>query len=278
MTVPRSLNATLSGASATKGGGGGISGARTDGVASLDSTRDPWSASARKGNAAPGHRELFRQLASRLAAAHDEDVPWRERGRVGVVFSVDDVDGGWKLSGCRWSMCLLVSAGGEDDTFRADLTRGRSEEEGSILRHLEAGHRHTFAHRRPKTLRVGDKVTDDLLLRHEPVRVVSTVPSTGQLHRPVGNDKAEAVPAPTPRLANPSSLENDVLATGGSDLVAQGKPGLPSADDDDVNDIVFHRVTRTARVPARRLDGPRPTSLRGRSRCAHGLARPSDPP
>src|SRR5439155_16321232 len=175
-----------------------------DRVAALDSTRDPRSASARKGNAAPGGRELFRQLASCLAAAHDEHVPRRERGRVRVVFSVDDVDGGWKLSGCRWSMCLLVSAGGEDDTFRADLTRGRSEEEGSILRHLEAGHRHTFAHRRPKTLRVGDKVTNDLLLCHEPVRSVATVPCTGQMHRTVGNDKAEAVPAPTPRLANPS--------------------------------------------------------------------------
>src|SRR5256714_10446878 len=150
-------------------------------------------------------------------------------------------------------MCFLVSAGGEDDAFRSDLTLGRSEEEGRILRRLEAGYRDTFAHRRTKTLRVGDEVTDDVVLRHESVRVVSAVVSTGQLHRPVGNDKAEAVPAPTPRLANPASLENDVLATGGSDLVAQGKPGLPSADDDDVYDIVFHRVTRPARVPARRL-------------------------
>ena len=146
-----------------------------DRVATLDSTRDPWSAAARQGHTAPSRGELFRQLASCLAAAHDEHVPPRERGRAGVVFSVDDVDGGWKLSGCRWSMCFLVSAGGEDDAFRSDFTRGRSEEEGRILRCREAGYRHTFAHRCPKAFGVCHEVTDDIVLRHEPVGIVSAI-------------------------------------------------------------------------------------------------------
>src|SRR5712692_9426953 len=106
---------------------------------------------------------------------------------------------------------------------------------------LQAGHRDALTERCPKAFRVGDEVVDDLVLWHESVGIISTVAAARQLDRPVGNDQAEAVPAPTPGLADPAPLENDMIDTRGRELVTQRKPSLSSADDHGV-DGRLHRL------------------------------------
>src|ERR1700738_4418760 len=100
---------------------------------------------------------------------------------------------------------------------------------------LQAGHRDTFMHGCSKARCVSDEVIDDLTLRHEAIGIGSVIAAAWQLNRPVGNDEAEAVPAPTPCLADPAPLENDVLKTCGRELVTQGKPRLAGPDDNAVN-------------------------------------------
>src|ERR1700724_4342095 len=99
-----------------------------------------------------------------------------------------------------------------------------------MFRGLQAGHRHPFAQRCPKAVRVGDQVTDDLALGHEAIGIIAAVAAARQLDRPVGNDEAEAVPAPTPGLADPAPLQNDVVNTRGPELVTQRKTSLSRAD------------------------------------------------
>ena|SRR5438132_13334034 len=106
---------------------------------------------------------------------------------------------------------------------------------------LEPGHRHALTDRCPKAFRVGDEVIDDLVFWHESIGIISAVPAARQLDRPVRDDEAEAVPAPTPGLANPAPLENDVVNTSGRELVTQRKPSLPSTDDHGV-DGRLHRL------------------------------------
>jgi len=125
------------------------------------------------------------------------------------------------LSGCRWPVRFLVSAGGEYDVFRSNLTRRRSDDERPIVRGLQAGHRDAFAYRRAKALCVGHKVIDDLVPRHEPVRITSAIVAARELDRPVGNDKAEAVPSPAPGLADPASLEDEVCAIRRDEFMAE---------------------------------------------------------
>src|SRR5262249_28610063 len=91
-----------------------------------------------------------------------------------------------------------------------------------------------LAHRRRDRGRVPLEVADDLVARHEPVRVVAVVRVARQLHGPVRRDEAEALPAPAPGLADPAALEHDVADAGAPQLVARREPGLPAADDDDV--------------------------------------------
>ena len=85
-----------------------------------------------------------------------------------------------------------------------------------------------------KTFRVGHEVADNLVPRHEAVRVIAAIATARQLHRPVGYDEAEAFPAPAPGLPHPAPLENDVLDARGGELMAKRQSGLSRADDDDV--------------------------------------------
>src|SRR5260370_31810535 len=104
-----------------------------------------------------------------------------------------------------------------------------------MLPSLQAGDRDPHMHGRPKTLGVGDEVTDDLVLWHESVRILSAIAAAGQLDRPIGNDKAEAVPAPAPCLTDTAPFENDVVNACTGELVAHRKPCLSGADDHGVD-------------------------------------------
>ena len=44
-----------------------------------------------------------------------------------------------------------------------------------MVRGLQAGHRHAFAHRCPETFRVCHEVIDDLAFRHESIGIVSAI-------------------------------------------------------------------------------------------------------
>src|ERR1700724_987893 len=111
-------------------------------------------------------------------------------------------------------MRFLVSTRGENDVSRSDLALGRSEQKRPLARGLQAGHRDAVMDRRTETLGVCDQVADDLVPGHESVGIISAIALARQLDRPVGNDQAEAVPAPAPCLANSSPLENDVVNAG----------------------------------------------------------------
>src|SRR6266852_5290871 len=106
---------------------------------------------------------------------------------------------------------------------------------------LQAGHHHAFVDGCAKTRCVSDEVVDNLHLRHESVRILSAIAAAGQLDRPVGNDKAEAVPAPTPCLTDPAPFEDDVVNTRRGELVAERKPGLSSAHNNGINSAL-HRA------------------------------------
>ncbi len=155
--------------------------------------------------------------------------------RVDVILRVDGVERVGKLSGGRWSVWLLVSARRENDVSRSDVALGSPEKKCAIFPGLQASYRHTFVNRRVITLRVADEVADNLVLRHESVGIIAAVAAARQLHGPVGNDKAEAVPAPAPCLPDSASVENDVLYARRSQFVAERKSGLSRADDDDVS-------------------------------------------
>src|ERR1700758_2542279 len=83
-------------------------------------------------------------------------------------------------------------------------------------------------------------MADDLIAPHEPVGVLAGVRAARQLHRPVRRNQAEAVPAITPRLADPASVEHDVLDPEPRQLVADGEPGL-ARPDHDYADALHHR-------------------------------------
>src|SRR5713226_3557795 len=138
-------------------------------------------------------------------------------------------------------MRFLVSARGENDVSRSNLARGSPEEKCPMVPRLQARHRHAFTNRSPETPRVPDQVADNLALGHESVRIISAVVAARQLDRPVGDDKAEAVPAPTPCLADPAPLENDVVNALNSELVAERQPRLSSADDYDIGGRLHRR-------------------------------------
>jgi hypothetical protein len=75
----------------------------------------------------------------------------------------------------------------------------------------------------------------DFVSGHETIRIIPVVMAAGQLHGPVGNDQAETVPAPAPRIGDLAALEDDVFDPCLRKLVAQGEPGLAGTHQDDVN-------------------------------------------
>src|ERR671911_2055663 len=90
-----------------------------------------------------------------------------------------------------------------------------------------------------------------------------------ELHRPVRRHQAEAVPAITPGLPDAAALEHDVLDTARPQLMADGEPGLPAADDRNAR--LLHRNDPTTA-------GDGSPSRRAPTRWRRGRVLPRRPP
>jgi hypothetical protein len=131
----------------------------------------------------------------------------------------------------------LVGAGAEDDRAGHDLSGRGLQQETAVAPRPQRGHLDAFPHRRFEPCRVALEVLHDLISGHEAVGVVAIVGMPGELDEPVRSDQTEALPAPPPALPDPLPLEHHVGNARLRELVADGEPGLATADNDDLDPI-----------------------------------------
>jgi hypothetical protein len=128
-----------------------------------------------------------------------------------------------------------VGAGRDDEEVGSDVALGRPQHE-AVAAAFDAFDVDSLAHGRAGGVAL--EVADDLVPRHEPVRIGPVVGAARQLHGPVRRHETEAVPAITPGLADAAPLEDDVLDAAACELAADRQSGLAAADDHDAS--VFH--------------------------------------
>src|SRR3989337_111747 len=104
---------------------------------------------------------------------------------------------------------------------------------------LDRQRRDPFADRQRERVAIPLQVGDDLIARHESVRVVAVVWPVRKLDGPVRRDEAEGVPSVAPALPDASGLEHDMLNAIALELSTGGQPCLATADNDRFE--FFHR-------------------------------------
>src|SRR5262249_42769148 len=182
-----------------------------------------------------------------------------------VVRRIDDEYRRREVTCSGWSMWLLVPARGQHDLPSPNRTRRSGQNEAAVVTSAKRRDGRLLANRRPKAAGVIDQVTDDVVPGHEPARVVAFVVPAGQLHRPIGDHQAEAVPPPTPRLTDPAAVEPDMLDACLGQLVAQRQPRLTCADHRDVNGFAHKRIVSSlgCNDPSGPATVPRRTAFAG---------------
>ena len=85
-------------------------------------------------------------------------------------------------------------------------------------------------------------MADDLVARHEAVRVIAGIAAARKLHCRVRRDQTEALPAVTPGLTDAAPLENEMLDAERAQLVAHCQAGLPAADHDYLDPLPHPHV------------------------------------
>ena len=131
----------------------------------------------------------------------------------------------------------LVSARGEHDLLSPDVAGGRAKQESAIVASTQPGNRNTFPNGCPKAPGVARQIGDDVVSRHEAVRIIARVAAARELHRPVRKHETETVPASPPGLADPTALQYDVVDRCTTKLVAQRESGLASTNHHEVNGL-----------------------------------------
>ena len=143
-----------------------------DEVSPPDASRSPRCPAAGEDNIASGVVQLLGDLATRLCAADHEHAAGRKGSLVAVSLRVDLEEIGRQRVGARGTMRTLVGARGEDDGAGTELSAGRLEGE-TVAHRLDRVDRHVLTHGSPGGIPL--EVGDDLVPRHEPVRVISFV-------------------------------------------------------------------------------------------------------
>ena len=205
-----------------------------DEIAAGHPARRPGGLPAREDDVAAGLPELLGELAARLAAPHDEHRPGWKAGLVPVLLEEDPQEPGRQRLGSRRVVRALEGAGGEDDAGRAHVAEGRPGEEPARLP-VDRRDVHALPDGEPGGGGVSLEVRDDLVAGHEAVGVVAGVGPARESHRPVRGDEAEAVPAVSPRLADPAALQDEMVDPQARELVADRESGRPAAHDEDVD-------------------------------------------
>ena len=243
-----------------------------DEIAVADHPWQPRGPAAGEHHVPAGVVQLLSELAARLAAAYDEHPSGRQRLLVSVVVDVDLRQVVWERLGGGGPMLTLKGAGREDDCVRSYFAGGRVQHEPSIWQRIDRRDVDLLLHRGVRIGRVALQVRHDLVARHEPIWVRPVVVPVGQLHRPVGRDKAEAVPQAAPRLPDPAALEDDVLDSQLRQLVTRREPSLAGSDDRDAHGTPAVRARRTRSAAGCSSGSPGPASPSRRAAC-RGFAR-----
>ena len=152
----------------------------------------------------------------------------------------------------------LERAAGNDDVARIDDPAARRQPEpgGSVIECRQARDIGIELDRGSNGRAVGPEVVDDLVARHERVRLGPAVVQPGERHRPVRRDQAKRVPAVLPAAAQRGSpLEDDVLPPGLGQEAAHHEAGLARAHDDGLDGPAWHGAP--SRECRRRSSGPR---------------------
>ncbi len=223
---------------------------------------------------------LFGQLAPGLAASHHQHRAGRQSGRIGVFLREELHHVPGKRFRARGAIRELVRAGRHHHGASLDRAGAQRQEKSSAVRLDLRDGAVSFDWR---VKRIGPRldVIDELRELQKPIWIRPVVFRAGQVDEFVGRDQAERVPAPRPPgLRDAAGLEHHVVDLGLREVPAGRKPGLPSADDRDV-DVALHDGGNRNREPRSkpiRPGRPRPARLsplaiRGRKR--RGLARPA---
>ncbi len=199
-------------------------------VAIAEAARRPGRLPAGENYLAAGLVQLLRDLAAGLAAADYEHAPRAAApARCGSP--------GRRSAGGRAAGSTRPPDGARADRRpwpgpprRRAGRRPMSRERSRLPQPLHGGNRDAFPDGRFEARRVALQVRDDLVTWHEAVRVRPVVVAAGKPNHPVRRHQAEAVPAPSPRLAYASPLEHDMVNAGSRQLVTRGEAGLAGAD------------------------------------------------
>jgi len=206
-------------------------------VAPAHAARRPWASAAREDDLAPSLMELFRQLASSLAAAHDQDGAWRKLRRVAIFLGEQLCHTGREIAGAGRHESALIPAGCDHHTPSSELARASLQREAAGLG-VERGHGAALAYGRIESARPPLEVLDELISVHEAIGIRPCIRRARQLDRPVRCDQAERVPAPRPpRLRDTLRLQDDVVHSCLLQVPARRESRLPRADDGDVHAV-----------------------------------------
>ena len=185
--------------------------------------------------------QFLRELAAGLAAADHEHGAVGQLLRRAIVVHRQPQQAPRQRPGGSREMRPSVRAGRDHEDVGGEVAVGRPQHE-TVAPAFDALDIDSLAHGRAGGVAL--EVADDLVPQHEPVRIEPVVGAARQLHGPVRGHEAEAVPAVSPRLADPAPLEDGVLDAEYGELVADREPRLAAADDRDAN--VLHPREPTA--------------------------------
>jgi hypothetical protein len=135
-------------------------------------TRNPASRADRDVHEPAGLGQLFRDLESGLATAHDEYATLRQ-GRLGAVRVRMQLGQPGRQPGRDRRDLWLVEGARGDDAIRLDNALGRFEPEAAAIRNCEALHSAIAHDRCADHLGIAPDATDDLIPEHEPARIAA---------------------------------------------------------------------------------------------------------
>src|SRR5712691_6003640 len=149
-------------------------------------------------------------------------------------------------------MRLLVSARRNHDRACTDRLTGCFQLESTLRIGFDAGDVAMLLERDVERCRPRFEEGDQLLERHEAVRIRTRIGGPGEAYSPVRCYQAERIPAPgAPCLGHPATLEDDVIDSGLIQVPTGREARLAATDDRDVNSL-----GHADRILATRRDRP----------------------
>ena len=185
-----------------------------DEIVAAHPARRPGRLSAGHDDLASGIVQLLGELAAGLPAADNQHRPWRELTLVPVVRDVQLEQARWQRRCGRRAVRAPVGACGDDDRVRVHVARRGSQGQATSGTRRQGVDGDAFPDGGAEIVGAALQVLNDLVARHEAIRVGPVVATPRQLRRPVGRHEAKLVPAVPPGLTDAIPFQDDVLHTG----------------------------------------------------------------